>query len=545
VERNLAVSKVTSFLEWIVRLPLVWGSVAALAFYATITQQWVDSPGGIKWLTKHHLEFITSVVSLLRQYTAGHRVEYVICTIFFVGLAAILMRFMHLAGQFAALDRVALDPIPIGGQPAAASEGLLAQLAELPASLHQHYLVRRLRDALEFVRRKDSADSLDDHLRHLQELEAIHSQSAYSLLRLIVWAIPILGLLGTVIGITLSIGNLNPQTLEESVTKVTGGLGIAFDHTAEALSLTMVLMFLKSWVERVEDRLMSEVDRRVEDELVGRFQASAGASDPNVAAIRRMSEQVIDAVEDLAAQQAKIWKTSIDETHQQWAEVSVAAGKVVKESLSSTVRESLDRHAQVLNEGAEKHASALAANATQYVDKMSRGAQETTNRLREGLEKLAELLVEALQQHGEVLIAGEKDLAEENRRHLSEVESALGESMARAADRQEKLVRQSEHLLKDMQNALVGAAEATVRQQEQLIKQGDVMLQVVGATGQVKQLEQALNENLASLSQAHNFEETVLNLAATIQLLSARIGRNLDRPPSVELTGKKPPAQAA
>jgi biopolymer transport protein ExbB/TolQ len=376
-------------------------------------------------------------------------------------------------------------------------------------------------------------------------MEAIESQSAYSLLRLIVWAIPILGLLGTVIGITLSIGNLNPQTLEQSVTKVTGGLGIAFDHTAEALSLTMVLMFLKSWVERVEDRLMAEVDTRVSDELVGRFQASAAGNDPNVAAIRRMSEQVVDAVEDLAARQAVIWKASIDETHQQWAEVSVAASKMVKESLLSTVGESLERHAQALNAGAEKHVTTLANSATQYVDKMSRGAQETTARLREGLEKLAELLVEALHQHGEVLIAGETSLAEENRKHLSEVEAALGESMARAADRQEQLVRQSEQLLKEMQVSLVEAAAATLRQQEQLVKQGDVMLQVVGATGQVKQLEEALNENLASLAQAHNFEETVLNLAATIQLLSARLGRSMERPPAVDLTGKKPSAQAA
>jgi biopolymer transport protein ExbB/TolQ len=533
-------------LEWVIRLPLVWGAVATLAFYATITQQWVDTPSTQGWLSKHHLEFVSGIFSLLRQYTAGHRVEYVICAIFFVGLAAIIMRFIHLASQFASLDRITLDLlIPIGGQPPSESEEMLAQLAELPSALQSHCLTRRLRDALEFVRRKDSADSLDDHLRHLEEVEAIQSQSAYALLRLIVWAIPILGLLGTVIGITLSIGNLNPQTLEESVTKVTGGLGIAFDHTAEALTLTMVLMFLKSWVERVEDRLMAEVDTRVADELVGRFQTNTTNSDPNVAAIRRMSEQVIDAVEELAATQANVWKASIDETHQQWAEVSVAASKVVKESLASTVRESLDRHAQLLNEGAEKHAAALAGSATQYVDKLSHGAQETTIRLREGLEKLAELLVEALHQHGDVLIAGEKELAEENRKHLSEVEGALGEAMARSADRQEKLVRQSEHLLKDMQMALVQAAEATVKQQEQLIKQGDVMLQVVGATGQVQQLETALNDNLASLAQAHNFEETLLNLSATIQLLSARVGRGLDRPSAVELTGKKSPAHAA
>ena len=99
--------------------------------------------------------------------------------------------------------------------------------------------------------------------------------------------------------------------------------------------------------------------------------------------------------------------------------------------------------------------------------------------------------------------------------------------------------------LRRLQVALVKAAETTIRQQEQLIKQGDVMLQVVGATGQVKQLEEALNDNLASLAQAHNFEETVMKLATTIQLLSARLSRGAERPPVVDLTGKKPPAHAA
>ena len=106
--------------------------------------------------------------------------------------------------------------------------------------------------------------------------------AAYSMVRIIIWAIPILGLLGTVIGITIAVANLNPETLEESMTKVTHGLGVAFDHTATALSLTMLLMFAKAGVERVEDSLLARVDERVSHELVGRFQRTGDGDDPNV-----------------------------------------------------------------------------------------------------------------------------------------------------------------------------------------------------------------------------------------------------------------------
>ena len=59
-----------------------------------------------------------------------------------------------------------------------------------------------------------------------------------------------------------------------------------------------------------------------------------------------------------------------------------------------------------------------------------------------------------------VVTTNERELSEQNRQHLSEVETALGASMTNAAERQEKLIRQSENLLKEMQIALVEAAAA-------------------------------------------------------------------------------------
>ncbi|MEM6799542.1 MAG: hypothetical protein AAF589_08510, partial [Planctomycetota bacterium] len=118
------------------------------------------------------------------------------------------------------------------------------------------------------------------------------------------------------------------------------------------------------------------------------------------------------------------------------------------------------------------------------------------------------------------------------RRHLGEVEAALGEAMVVAADRQEKLINRSEKLLQGMQEAVAESAGATIAHQEQLIKQGEVLLKVVESTGQVEALETALNRNLDALGRGQNLEETLLSLSAAIQLLSARTGR-----PSTDATG--------
>jgi len=511
--------------EWLVQQPLIWGGILCANFFALLYQGVIDSP-------------------LLERYCAGHPIEIIELTVFFIGIAALGLRLVDVVVQTPSLQAALIEPAPIGGQSIDECDSLLARLDDFPG-LQDTYIVRRLQDAIDFVRRKNSADDLDQHLRHLEELEAVQVNASYSMVRIIIWAIPILGLLGTVIGITIAVANLNPETLEESMTKVTHGLGVAFDHTATALSLTMMLMFAKSGVERFEDRLLARVDARVSKELVGRFQSSAPVDDPNVSTIRRMSEQVLEAVEALAARQAEVWKTAIHETHQQWADVSIATGHIVKDTLSTAIRDNLDQHARVLGQNVLKHADRLETSASRHVEQLDRGAQVTVGRLRDGLEKLGELLVEALERHGEVLTKSEQELAEGNRQHLSETEAALGKSMVIAADRQERLIRQSEELLKEMQIALVEAAGATVRQQEQLVRQGDVLLKVVDATGQIKQLEESLNDNLTAVQNAHSFEDMAVNLSAAIQLLSARLGGHQYSARSKEITGGDAASQAA
>ena len=71
-------------------------------------------------------------------------------------------------------------------------------------------------------------------------------------------------------------------------------------------------------------------------------------------------------------------------------------------------------------------------------------------------------------------------------------------------------------------------------------------MKVVEATGQIGELEKTLNRNLQALAGSKNFEETVISLAAAIQLLTTRLHQlPTSEARMVELGRTKAKAQAA
>lgn len=432
------VNKIARAIVW---SPLLWGGLATLGFYAPLQAGYWTHP-------------------FLLRYFAGHWAEYVTTALFFIGLAELMLKALAISAQAKILNAPLLDAIPPGGQNVSHSENLLRRLARQPEDWQDSYLVRRLREVLEFVYRKNSAAGLDDELRYLSDLDVSRMQSSYALVWFVIWAVPIMGFLGTIIGITGAVSNLSPQALEESLTGVTSGLGVAFDTTALSLSLSIVLMFAKYFIERADNRLLARVDDRTNAELVGRFEDSATTADPHVASVRRMAETVLAALDKLVVRQTELWHESIRAAHEQWSEQTAATGRTIEESLSA----------------------ALAKN---------------------------------VQQHAAALAEAELAAAEQNRLHWDGV-----------------------------QQALVQNAEAVAVGQRELAKQGELLLQVVGATDHLAGLEKELNRNLAALAGAGHFEEMVISLSAASGLLSARLGQ-LPETPRVELDPGKRKGQAA
>jgi biopolymer transport protein ExbB/TolQ len=203
------------------RSPVVWGLLLTYLFYLPI-----------------HSGIIQN--AFVKRYLAGHWVEYVETGAFFVGVMALYFKWRDVRRQQTLVTEQLL--------PSASAEGeLIEQIPLLLNHLQQKvgrfitdYLPRRTQDALLAIQRRGNADKLDEELKYLSDLDAVRAAQSYSFVKIVIWAIPILGFLGTVIGITEAIGSLSASQIEKSLPEVVAGLGVAFDTTAIALGFSIL-----------------------------------------------------------------------------------------------------------------------------------------------------------------------------------------------------------------------------------------------------------------------------------------------------------------
>lgn len=370
------------FFQGLVKSPIVWGGVASIGFYALLRQGLLGS-------------------HFLQRYCAGHPVEYIETILFFVGLAALIVKLIETAAQASRLHEPLLEPAPRGGQTAADCDALLARLDQVPSGRQEDYLVRRVRDALEHVKRSGSSEGLAEHLRYLADVDAGRQQAGYSFVRLVVWAIPILGFLGTVVGVTMAIANLSPQALEESLPAVTAGLGTAFDTTALALALSMVLMFVQHVVDRKETALLTAVDQRAEAELVGRFEEISDGPDGQLLAVRRMVETMIQSTEQLVKHQTELWWSTVEAAQQRWTHMTDIAGKQLQTALANALDENLKTHARELAAHDESMAEKNRRNWERLQQALLQNS-ETIASLQKAVMHKAEILNRAVEATGQV-----------------------------------------------------------------------------------------------------------------------------------------------
>jgi biopolymer transport protein ExbB/TolQ len=274
----------------------------------------------------------------LKRYVE-HRVEQVEVLLFCCAMGALGAKMLHNVSERRAC-RAAVLPA-WDGQAVAVTEArtLLATLGRLPARLQNTYLVQRVAGVLDFLCQRGSADDLDDQLRALADNDQIGMENSYSLTRFITWAIPILGFLGTVLGITEAISGVDPNKLANDISQVTDGLAFAFDATALGLALTMVTMFVSFLVERQEQGVLEEVDRYIDRHLAHRFQRLAGDSGPFVEIVRQSTHALLEATQHLVERQAELWARTLGESEQR----AVQSQGRVQERVAAAVEAALER----------------------------------------------------------------------------------------------------------------------------------------------------------------------------------------------------------
>ncbi len=381
-ERNSMVAMLGS-LGW----PLTLGLSACTVFYVAVSQGPLGS------------EFI-------RRYFTAHPVSYAATGMFFVGVVALVLKLINLAGQFMVMPSIGFDTDRGESVPLDQSSVMLDQLEELSGAARRSYLGQRLHDALEYVERRTSADALDDELKYLADMDAARQHDSYSLVRIIIWATPMLGFLGTVVGITQALGDLDPKMLATAIQSamdgLLAGLYVAFDTTALALSLSIILMFFQFFVDRIETQLLSIVDTRVNEELGGCFESVGSSNDPHVLSVQRMAREVVQATETLVRRQADIWQQTMVVAEQHWATTAQGSAEQIHSMLTDAMDQSLNNFAQRIAETQQAAADQAGKRWEQWQTALSQNAR-TLHAHQQELAKQGEVMARAVEATGDVI----------------------------------------------------------------------------------------------------------------------------------------------
>ncbi|MFT5327719.1 MAG: biopolymer transport protein ExbB/TolQ [Planctomycetaceae bacterium] len=317
-----------SFVEKLFDSPVLTGVMAAELFY---------------------LGLLTVVLPLVTNYQdkdslltlfCGHPLAYGTTILFWIGMAALNGKWLSVSADRDALNwKPELNSV---GSTAVSNAALLNKsFARLPSKARETQLAQRFQGIAKFVLGRRTAAGLNSHLEYLAEFAGEQLYGSYALVRTITWAVPILGFLGTVIGITHAIENLDPATLDTSFELVASGLGVAFGTTALSLGLSLGLVFFSAFVEKIQKSVLADVEILSLDLVTKYFPEEEQATSPLVEAESIAAKRLLEQTETLLARHVSLWESNLGELRTSWGETLLRHQNELESSLSTAVSQTL------------------------------------------------------------------------------------------------------------------------------------------------------------------------------------------------------------
>jgi DNA-directed RNA polymerase subunit RPC12/RpoP/uncharacterized membrane protein YgaE (UPF0421/DUF939 family) len=181
-------------------------------------------------------------------------------------------------------------------------DGYLEHMRTLPAAPAESFLLNRVWRGLEHFRVRRSNPEVAEMLISQSDIDATAVNSSYTILNTFIWAIPILGFIGTVHGLGSAVsgftGGLNQaqdiNVLKQSLTEITSGLGIAFDTTLIALIMSLFLMLPTKSIQKSEEDMLNTIAEYCNENLLKRLNDGPAGQDHGDQQ-RREIQSAIDA----------------------------------------------------------------------------------------------------------------------------------------------------------------------------------------------------------------------------------------------------------
>ncbi|MEZ6057355.1 MAG: MotA/TolQ/ExbB proton channel family protein [Planctomycetaceae bacterium] len=194
-------------------------------------------------------------------------------------------------------------------------------IQELPVRHGSSMLLSRVQRGLEHYRILKNPSEVADRLAVQSEIDANSISSSYSLLKVFIWAIPIFGFIGTVIGISDAVGGFSAgmqgaadvDAMKASLGKVTSGLSTAFDTTLVSLVFSMFVMFPMTSMMKAEEDLVNRVDEYTNENFLKRLKDATRQEAVTPSGIDpKALREAIDAALTPHHAELKAWITKLD-----------------------------------------------------------------------------------------------------------------------------------------------------------------------------------------------------------------------------------------
>ena len=206
--------------------------------------------------------------SATTQFVYPFTIQNVMHLLFFLGLGELYVRWRIACHELAFLD---LELLPEDADTVLEQRNL-PPIRQRVARLHQGdqgflpYLIDL--GILQFMASR-SVDQTLTVIDSALELIAHRVDLNYAFSRYLVWVIPTIGFIGTVVGIAMALQAINPDAPD--LRQLTAALGVAFYTTLVALVQSAVLVFGLQIIQAMEERGVNRAGQYVLKNLVNRL----------------------------------------------------------------------------------------------------------------------------------------------------------------------------------------------------------------------------------------------------------------------------------
>ncbi len=487
--------------------------------------------------------------------------QSLITLVWALAMANVVLKMVRLNKERAALEEGSLpENLDMSDKDALI---LLYERIRLRPAIAESLGLTRIARVLAMWINTDDFERTAQYAREQADLDAAESDATFRRIRLFIWAMPLLGFVGTVYGVANGISgfsgflhqaNVSMDQIKVAIGDITTGLAVAFMCTLLGLFTAGLAAFPNLMAERREERLLGEIEELVEDRLLSRMPSSAGEESKKfpveqmVAAIREgmdgLQTQSKFPMEELAqAIDAGFRRLPNPDRYEEVFSRAISkAGDVINQKydefaqnyerrigeLGSQLGGKLEGVASNFNNGTHRIMSELTKTQERNLEIYSKNEQKLAEKFEELTEQLTTIAKEQSEQFGEAHENYVEAIQELDKKEIARFEKMVQEFSQLSA----RLADTFKQAVTTLESASTRYSERIQQSVESLNEQLEKVTQLGTEIDKVLRTTQAMETTLRQVGNSDEFRQTLANLRNHLNT-SDELLKQLSRPRKV------------